>query len=372
VDEPLHIKGRGSVRNPAGRFETQRCERSDDGWGGEGWCREEWPRRPVTSVLPEATRTIITRNQSPDVPFERSINPYRGCEHGCVYCFARPTHAYLGLSPGLDFETQIFFKPHAAELLRAEFARKRYQPEPIALAPNTDAYQPTERRLRITREVLEVLVEHRHPVAILTKSDLILRDLDLLTELARDDLVHVHLSVTTLDAELARRLEPRAATPRRRVAAIEELSAAGVATGVLASPIIPGLNDHELERILEASAAAGAESAGTALLRLPHQLTELFEQWLRVNYPLRAKRVMKLIRDCRDGELNDPNFGSRMRGSGAYADMIYARVESTMARLGLRRQTPPLDRSKFRVPEKPQRQLQLFADYNSSLAEVKI
>ncbi|MGH9749020.1 MAG: PA0069 family radical SAM protein, partial [Candidatus Polarisedimenticolia bacterium] len=315
-------RGRGAVDNPAGRFEKRRVAPPEEIW----WDEDEGPPAAVpTTVTPETTRTILARNDSPDIGFDRSINPYKGCEHGCVYCFARPTHSYLGLSPGLDFETKIFSKPEAAALLRGELSRPGYRCAVIALGANTDPYQPAERRLRITRSILEVLLEFRHPVGIVTKSSLVLRDLDLLVAFAALRLASVYVSITTLDADLARRMEPRAASPARRLRTIQALARAGVPAGVLASPMIPGLNDPELERILEEAAAAGARSAGYILLRLPHEVKEIFTGWLEARYPLRAAKVLALIRETRGGNLYDPAFGERMRGSGPYADLLARR-----------------------------------------------
>ncbi len=349
-------RGRGAPGNPPNRFETRRIDPFDDGWPRD----EEPARAEPTTVTPEITRTILTRNDSPDIPFDRSINPYKGCEHGCVYCFARPTHSYLGLSPGLDFETKIFSKPDAARLLRDELRRPGYRCEVIALGANTDPYQPVEREHRITRGVLEVLAEHRHPVAIVTKSALVLRDLDLLTPMARRRLAAVFVSITTLDRDLARRLEPRAAAPQRRLETIRALTDAGVPAGVLASPMIPGLNDAELENILEAAAAAGAVAAGTILLRLPHELRDLFAGWLREHRPLRAAHILSLIRQTRDGRMNDPEFGSRMRGSGPYAELLQRRFRTATRRLGLDGREPHLDTTQFRPPPRSGDQGSLF------------
>ncbi|MFQ5845827.1 MAG: PA0069 family radical SAM protein, partial [Planctomycetota bacterium] len=315
---------------------------------------------PRTVVTADAARSIITHNDSPDVPFDRSVNPYRGCEHGCVYCFARPTHAYLGLSPGLDFESKIFSKPDAAGLLRAALRRPGYRCAVVALGSNTDPYQPLERRLRVTRRILQVLAEHRHPVAIVTKASLVLRDLDLLVPMAGRRLAHVMISVTTLDENLARRMEPRAPAPRRRLETIRSLARAGVAVGVLASPIIPGLNDAEIERILEACASAGAAWAGYTLVRLPHEVGAIFGEWLEGNYPLRASRVLGLVRATQRGRLHDGRFGSRMRGTGPYADLLHRRFEVACGRLGLRREPEPLDAAQFRVPRGPAAQASLF------------
>lgn len=354
------FKGRGTAQNPAGRFEAFATSAFDDGWDS---IADDAERKPVTEIICDQSRSIITKNDSPDVPFDRSINPYKGCEHGCIYCFARPTHAYLGMSPGLDFETKIVCKPRAAELLRETLARRGYVAQPLALGANTDPYQPLERKQRITRGVLEVLHEHHHPVGIVTKSDLVLRDRDLLAPMAARRLAQVFVSITTLDPELARRMEPRAASPHRRLRAIEGLNAAGIPVGVLASPMIPGLNDHELDLILCAAAKAGARSAGTILVRLPHELKDLFSDWLEVHYPDRKKRVLALIRECRGGALNDAQFGSRMRGSGPYADMLGRRFEAARTRYGLAGRRYHLDCSAF-VPPKASRdkgrQLPLF------------
>jgi len=335
-------KGRGAVSNPAPRFDAHRRLPVDDGWdlhpqpGPQLDPQMDSAPPPLpTRLHPDSARTVLSRNDSPDVPFDRSVNPYRGCQHGCVYCYARPSHAYLGLSPGLDFETEIFYKPKAPELLREELARPGYRPAPIALGSNTDAYQPSERRLRITRGLLNVMHQTRHPVVVVTKSDLVLRDLDLLAGLARQRLAAVLVSLTTLDPALARHLEPRAAAPHRRLAAIEGLTAAGVPTGVLVSPVIPGLTDHEIERILTAAARAGASQANHIILRLPLELASIFEDWLAVHYPDRAQRVLSLLRQCRGGRLNDPRFGSRMRGSGPIAELMAQRFALAARRLGL-------------------------------------
>lgn len=343
--------GRGATSNPAPRFLAHANHAFDDGWGSLGaGCEAPTPPSLATTLRPERTRSIIARNDSPDVPFDASVNPYKGCEHGCVYCFARPTHAYLDLSPGLDFESQIVWKPEAAARLRAAFARASYQPEVIALGANTDPYQPVERTLGLSRQLLEVFLEHRHPVSIVTKSNLVLRDLDLLTELARLDLAAVFVSVTTLDPGLARRMEPRAPTPERRLAAIGALHEAGVPVGVLASPIIPAINDHEIERILEAARVAGASYAGTILVRLPHELKELFEGWLATHYPDRKDHVLSLIRQARGGQLYDATFGARMRGVGPYAELLQRRFRLARDRLGFLDRTIPLRTDLFRRP----------------------
>jgi DNA repair photolyase len=353
--------GRGSLSNPANRFDQQHVEPLVDEWDALAMEADQVETPSVATVVSaDATRSILSRNDSPDVPFDRSINPYKGCEHGCIYCFARPTHAYLGLSPGLDFETHILSKPNAAALLRATFARASYRPEPIAVGANTDPYQPAERRLQITRELLQVFVEHRHPVGIITKSDLVKRDIDLLAELASRRLAHVFVSITTLDGELARRMEPRASAPQRRLAAVRALAEAGVPVGVLASPMIPALNDHELEGILEAAAQAGAERAGTILVRLPHEVKQLFEQWLERHYPLRAARVLARIREARGGELYRAEFGERMRGRGPYAELIQRRFAVAVKRYGLSRERYPFDTHRFVRGERDRRQLRLF------------
>ena len=316
----LPIKGRGSVSNPDNRFDDLRYEAFYDGWGGA-----EHQQIPEPELIRDSTRKIINYNTSPDVPFDRSINPYRGCEHGCVYCFARPTHAYLSYSPGLDFETKIHYKPEAAERLRKELESKSYRCEPIALGINTDAYQPVERRLKITRSVLQVLQEYRHPLSIVTKSAMIERDIDILAEMAEDQLVQVMISVTTLDSVLSRKMEPRTAAPHRRLKTISKLNEAGIPVGILYAPVIPFLNDAEMEQILSQCREAGAMAAGYVFLRLPHELKELFTQWLDVHFPMKAKHIMNLIRDSRGGQEYDATFGKRMRGEGEYADLIAKR-----------------------------------------------
>jgi DNA repair photolyase len=364
MDADLHLrpqKGRGAASNPTGRFEREQRHAVDDGWGA-AWAAEEaeFPSALRTTLTKDTTRTIITRNASPDVPFDRSINPYRGCEHGCVYCFARPTHAFLGLSPGLDFESRLFYKPDAARLLEAELRNPRYECRVMALGTNTDPYQPVERRLGITRAILDVLAAHRHPVGIVTKSSLVLRDLDILAPMARDGLAQVCVSVTTLDPSLARKLEPRAPTPSRRIETIRALAAAGVPVGVMAAPVIPVLTDPELESILETASEAGACLAGYVLLRLQHEIKELFREWLVVHAPMKARHVMSLIHDARGGRDNDPRFGSRMRGEGAYAELIGRRFRLAAHKLGLDRERYRLDTAKFRPPPRPGDQLALF------------
>jgi DNA repair photolyase len=308
-------KGRGAVSNRTGRFERETRFAVDDGWSPA-----EQPEPPVrTSLGIDKSRSVITYNNSPDIPFDRSINPYRGCEHGCVYCFARPTHAYLGLSPGLDFETRLFYKPDAPEQLAAELRHRRYKPAVIALGTNTDPYQPVERDCGVTRRLLHVLSDHRHPVAIVTKSNLILRDIDILAEMAAHKLAAVTISVTTLDRDLARRLEPRAPTPARRLEAIRSLRAAGVPVSVLTAPMIPALNDWEMDRILAAAAEAGAVGAGYVYLRLPHEIKDLFAEWLATHAPDKRSHVLNLIREGRGGKLYSAEWGARMRGKGPYA-----------------------------------------------------
>jgi DNA repair photolyase len=345
------IRGRGSSSRPEGRFAHTTRVPEDE---------EPLARAPDTELRPEQARSIITRNDSPDVGFEQSINPYRGCEHGCIYCYARPAHAYVDLSPGLDFETKIYFKPDASALLRRELSRPGYVCRPIALGANTDGYQPAERELRLTRAILEVLAECRHPVVIITKSALIERDLDLLAPMAAANLVRVMVSVTTLDDELKRRMEPRTAAPARRLGVIRCLAAAGVPVGVLAAPMIPALNDHELEAILAAAAAHGATRAGYIFLRLPHEVAPLFEEWLGQHYPLRSSHVLALVRDLRRGRLNDPGFGSRMRGSGPLASLMRQRFERACRELRLNAGPEvQLDTAAFRPP-RDSPQLHLF------------
>jgi DNA repair photolyase len=317
------FKGRGALSNPPVRFESTSVEKTDDGRQQEDEATASLPE----TVLPDRAKSVITTNNSPDVGFEQSINPYRGCSHGCVYCFARPTHAYLGLSPGLDFETKLFYKDNAVELLRAELSKRNYVCKTIALGINTDGWQPVERRLKVTRSVLEVLTECRHPVTIVTKSALVLRDLDLLQDLARDRLVSVMVSITSLDSDIKRTLEPRTASPQARLKVIEQLSAAGVPVGVLVAPVIPALTDHEMEHILEAAKAAGASSAGYVLLRLPHEVKDLFREWLAEHYPDRAKHVMSLINQSRGGKDYQAEFGTRMVGTGVFAQLLRTRFE---------------------------------------------
>lgn len=349
-------RGRGTVSNASGRFEPLRRERFDDGWGG----LEDAPAPLATTVTVETPRRIITRNKSPDLAFDRSVNPYRGCEHGCVYCYARPSHAYMGLSPGLDFESRLFAKPDAARLLEQELARPGYKVRPIAIGTNTDPYQPIEKRFGIMRQLLEVLDRAGHPVTVLTKSRLIVRDIDILSSLARRDLVKVAISVTTLDRRLARVMEPRASTPPRRLDALKMLADAGVPTGVMVAPIIPAINDREIEAVLTAAARAGVVEAGYVMLRLPAEIKELFDEWLAEHFPDRRQRVLNLIRQMRGGGLNDPRFGHRQRGRGAYAQMIDRRFDRACRQHGLNRLQRGLDASRFRPPEAESAQLSLF------------
>jgi DNA repair photolyase len=354
---PTKPAGRGATLNPDSRYSVERREAEDDGWPVDD---ELQPLRTQLGV--DTSRTLISYNESPDIPFDRSVNPFRGCEHGCIYCYARPTHAWLGLSPGLDFETRLFWKPDAARQLEHELAARSYRPATLVLGANTDPYQPIERRLALTRSVLQVLYECRHPVAITTKSALVLRDLDLLVPMAELGLVAVQISVTTLDMRLARRLEPRAASPERRLEVVQRLAQAGVPVGVLVSPLIPGLTDLDLERILERAASARASRAGCLLIRLPREVAELFDAWLRVHVPDRAERVLSLIRQCRGGRLNDPEFGARMTGRGPVAELLAQRFRLAARRLGLDRQDSgwDLDTSRFRRPRVPGSQLDLF------------
>ncbi|MEQ8399061.1 PA0069 family radical SAM protein [Thalassobaculum sp.] len=364
VIPPTARKGRGAVSNQAGRYEAHTRDRIDDGWvkpPDAGSPDEDEPRLRTTVAI-DASRTVIARNNSPDVPFDRSINPYRGCEHGCIYCFARPTHAWLGLSPGLDFETRLLAKPEAPALLRKELARKGYECDTIAMGTNTDPYQPVEREMRITRGVLEVLAEHDHPVMIVTKSDLVVRDLDILGPMAAKGLAKVGLSITTLDRALARTLEPRAPRPDKRLAAIRACVDAGVPASVLVAPVIPAINDHEIEPILEAAVAAGAEAATWVMLRLPLEIAGLVEEFLRAHFPDRAERVLSLVRQTRDGELYRAEWGTRMRGQGPYAQMIAQRFRAACRRLGLARRTAGLNTTLFAAPKPVRSQLSLFGE----------
>lgn len=361
-------KGRGALSNRSGRYERhERVPDADtDSWSDRGPdARDDVtvPSGPKTELFVDSSRTILARNDSPDVPFARSVNPYRGCEHGCIYCFARPSHAWLGLSPGLDFETKLFYKPRAPELLDQALRAPRYQPEPLALGANTDPYQPAERRLELTRRCLEVLQRFRHPVGLITKSHLITRDLDVLADMASQRLVMACVSITTLDRAVARMLEPRAPTPARRLEAIRALSDAGVPTAVLVSPIISGLTDHEMERILEAAAEAGAVAANYIVVRLPLEIGPLFQEWLAAHVPDRAQRVLSLIRQYREGALYQSTFGTRMTGTGPMADLLSQRFKRACRRLGFAgRRWEDLDYGRFRVPSVRTGQLSLFED----------
>jgi DNA repair photolyase len=325
-----HLKGRGALSNPPVRFESTVVEKTDDGWYQE----EEGTASLSQTVLPDHAKSVITTNNSPDVGFDQSINPYRGCSHGCVYCFARPTHAYLGLSPGLDFESKLFYKDNAVELLRAELSARNYQAKTIALGINTDGWQPLEKQMEVTRSVLAVLAETRHPISIVTKSALIVRDLDLLQDMARDRLVSVMLSITTLDNDIKRTLEPRTASPQARLKVLEQLSAAGVPVGVMVAPVIPSLTDHEMEHILEASKNAGATRAAYTLLRLPHEVKDLFREWLAEHYPDRAQHVMSIINQSRGGKDYQSEFGTRMVGTGVFAELLRKRFQVAKRKLG--------------------------------------
>ena len=348
-------RGRGAQSNASGRYEPLARIAFDDGWRS----LDELPPFKTT-VQTEAARKIITRNDSPDIGFDRSINPYRGCEHGCVYCFARPTHAHLGLSPGLDFESRLFVKPEAAELLEKELSASGYEPRVIAIGTNTDPYQPIERRYKVMRRILEVLDRAGHPVGIVTKSALVLRDLDILARMAERRLAKVALSVTTLDGELARKMEPRAATPMRRLETLRRLAQVGVPTTAMVAPVIPALNDSEIERILDAVAAAGVKEAGYVLLRLPLEVRDLFREWLIENYPDRYRHVFKLIRDTRGGKDYDSAWGKRMKGSGPYAWMIGRRFEVACEKLRLNARKFTLTTEHFRHPNPVSAQLSLF------------
>ncbi len=357
VDDTERRRGRAAGINPAGRFEALTRHVFDDGWEA----LEELP--PFrTEVQVEKPKTIITRNDSPDISFDRSINPYRGCEHGCVYCFARPAHAYMGLSAGLDFETKLFAKPDAAKLLRRELGKPGYQPKTIAMGTNTDPYQPIEKEYRITREILEVLEETGHPVGIVTKSALVTRDIDILSRMAAKGLAKVALSITTLDRRMARAMEPRASTPALRLKAIHQLTEAGIPTSVMVAPVIPALTDHEMEKILDSAFAAGAREAGFILLRLPLEVSPIFRDWLLRLFPDRYRHVLNVLRQMRGGKDYDAEWGKRMRGSGPYAWQIARRFELASKRLGFNQSRMKLDTSQFRAPAGAAQQLALFAD----------
>ena len=352
----LNTKGRGSLTNASGRFESEHRGVVDDGWGS----LDEEPAALKTTVGIDATRTIIARNESPDLSFDRSINPYRGCEHGCIYCFARPTHAYLGLSPGQDFESRLFAKPNAARLLAEELSKPNYSVRTMALGTNTDPYQPIDERYQITRQILHVLREFKHPVGIVTKSNRVLRDLDILSDMASMGLARVALSVTTLDRSLARSMEPRAPTPERRIEALRKLSEAGVPTTVMAAPMIPALNDHEMEKILETARDAGAKHAAFVLLRLPLEIKDLFREWLQAREPGRAAHVMSLIRSMRGGRDYDSQWGRRMKGTGPYAQMMAKRFRVACERLRLNEESVELRTDLFKPPPRAGDQMRLL------------
>lgn len=368
------IKGRGSLSNEASRFQAYTRHAVSDDWAWVGPEPESAqphhtlkdsaaflsvPPRPATTVTPETARSIISRNTSPDIPFDQSVNAYRGCEHGCVYCYARPSHAYLDLSPGMDFETRLYAKHNAAEILRNELSRRGYRPKLIAMGTNTDPYQPIEKRLRITAGLLDVFDEFNHPVSITTKSALVTRDIAVLARLARRNLVRVFFSVATLDRDLTRRMEPRASTPAARLDAMRTLKEAGIPVGVLIAPVIPGLTDHDLERVAIAASQAGAVDAAYVLLRLPREVAGLFQEWLGAHYPMKAEHVMKLLRAMRGGKDYDSDYRMRMGGSGVYANMLRRRFERICTRTGLNRSRTELDVSAFRPPAQPG-QLGLF------------
>ncbi len=353
--KPELRKGRGAASRPDARYLKDTRVAFDDGWSQE----DELP--PLhTTVTVEHSKTIISRNKSPDIPFEQSINAYRGCEHGCVYCYARPTHAYMDLSPGLDFESRLFVKPDAARLLRQELAKRNYECKPIALGTNTDPYQPIERDWQVTREIIQLLHDCRHPLTLVTKSWQVERDIDLLAAMSERRQAQVFLSITTLDHDLARKLEPRATAPARRMECLRRLTDAGISTGIMFAPVIPVINESELERVLETAAEAGVSQAGYVMLRLPHEVKDLFREWLENHYPDRAKHVMSLVNDIRGGRDNDARFGSRMRGQGVFADLVRHRFRQTCRRLGLNQSNGDLDTSQFTPPPDHENQMSLF------------
>jgi DNA repair photolyase len=353
---PLPIRGRGARSNATGRFNARQREAFDDGWGED----DAAPKQLTTTVSAENARTIIARNDSPDIGFDRSINPYRGCEHGCIYCYARPTHAYYGLSPGLDFESKLFFKPQAELLLAKELSKPGYEVKPIHIGGNTDVYQPQERLLGLTRRILQTMQAFNHPLSIITKSALIVRDADILGPMGKAGLARASVSITSLDRKLARSMEPRAATPEKRFEAVSRLTDAGCPTSVNFAPVIPGLNDHELEAVLERAKAAGAIGTHYTVLRLPLEIKDLFKEWLDTDHPDRARRVMSLVRQMRGGKDYDAQWGQRMKGTGPVADLIRNRFLLARKKLGFEGARVPLDCSQFRVPPQPGDQLKLF------------
>jgi DNA repair photolyase len=350
------VRGRGAKSNASGRYEALRLEAFDDGWTLD----DPAPVQRATTLTAETARVILSRNDSPDISFDRSINPYRGCEHGCIYCYARPAHAYMGLSPGVDFETKLFFKPEAARLLEGELSRRSYECRPVHIGGNTDPYQPAEKGLRITRGVLEVLERFNHPLSIITKSALIVRDADILARMGAQGLARAFVSITTLDRKLARAMEPRAATPERRLDAVRALADAGVIVGVLFAPVIPGLNDHELEAVLARAAEAGASSASYVVLRLPLEIKELFREWLETERPERARRVMSLVRQMRGGKDYDADWSQRMKGRGPVAELIRQRYGRACAQHGFPLDRVPLRTDLFRPPPRAGDQMELF------------
>jgi DNA repair photolyase len=358
------LHGRGARTNASGRYERFAYEAFDDGWSAE----EVQPLETI--VTPELAKSIISTNQSPDVSFDQSINPYRGCEHGCIYCYARPNHAYVGLSPGLDFETKLFVKANAAELLEAEFSKPSYRPKTIMLGGVTDIYQPIERGYGVTRAILEVMERWRHPVSLITKSQLVMRDIDILARLAERGLAKAAISVTTLERRIARVMEPRAAAPHRRIEAIRALTQAGVPVTVMVAPIVPAINDSEIEAILEEAAKAGASAAGYVVLRLPHEIKDLFREWLHEHFPDRATRVMSIVRQMRNGRDYDPEWGKRQKGEGPYAKLIADRFSRALRRLGLDKPRLPLDTTQFRRPLEAGGQADLFYDFGSGSSAV--
>ncbi len=352
------IKGRGALSQPKVRFDA--WSREEDGDHRDYALTNEEPPPFKTEIREDPARSIISYNESPDLPFDRSINPYKGCEHGCIYCYARPSHAYLGLSPGLDFETKLFYKRDASELLKKELGKPGYQPALIALGANTDPYQPIEKKLGVTRSILEVLNQFNHPVSIVTKSALVERDIDILGAMSKRNLARVFLSISTLDHDISRHLEPRASAPARRMDAVKMLSAAGIPTGVMVAPVIPALTDKDIEAVLTLAKQSGAESAAYILIRLPHEVKTLFVEWLEQHFPQRASHVISIIRQMRGGKDNDSNFVSRMRGEGEFARLLQQRFRNACTRLKLNQERKPLDTSQFRAPQQGATQLSLF------------